>query len=211
MYIPDHFRQSDAAKLYDLIEANPFALLVSHGEDGPYASHLPVFLDRQSEGETYLYGHMARANPHWRLIRGQVLVVFSGPHAYISPTWYEAREVVPTWNYVAVHVYGDFQIIEDPDELLGILRRSVALLEQDRPQAWSVEAADEHVRKLAKGIVGFRIPIARMEGKWKLSQNHPHERREKVVRALRNQADEQAQAVAALMEEVLAAESGGKG
>jgi transcriptional regulator len=211
VYIPDHFHQADPAKLYGLIEGNPFALLVSHGDDGPYASHLPVFLDRQSEGKTYLYGHMARANPHWRLIRGQVLVVFSGAHAYISPTWYEAQEVVPTWNYVAVHVYGDFQMIEDQDELLSILRRSVALLEQGRPQSWSVEAAEEYVRKLAKGVVGFRIPIARMEGKWKLSQNHPRERREKVVRALRSQADEQARTVAALMEEVLAAESGGKG
>src|SRR6266542_5687352 len=128
---------------------------------------------------------MARANPHWREAAGQTaLAVFSGPHAYISPTWYESEQVVPTWNYLAVHAYGRVEVVEDKGVLLEIVQRSVRVYEQAMPRPWSFDPASTFVGRLLTQIVGFRIEVERIEGKFKLNQNHPAERRQKVVRAL---------------------------
>ena len=131
------------------------------------------------------------------------MAVFSGPHAYVSPSWYEEEGTVPTWNYVAVHAYGTFHLVEDRDGLLDILRRSVQTYESPRPEPWAFDESAPHVETMLKAIVGFRIEITRLEGKWKLSQNHPEERRRKVIRALAGQPDEDSQAIADLMEEGL--------
>ena len=124
---------------------------------------------------------------------------FSGPHAYISPTWYEAENVVPTWNYVAVHAYGKMQVIEESPALLQIVKDFVSFYEGSMPQPWTLKGESEFVERLLRQIVGFRIEITRLEGKWKLNQNQPEERREKVALALQKQPDDDSQAIAAMM------------
>jgi transcriptional regulator len=205
VYIPAAFQESDLATLHRFIEQHSFAVLSSTGTDGtPFASHLPLLLDRHGAPPGVLVGHMARANPQWRHADGRpVLAVFSGPHAYVSPAWYEATEVVPTWNYVAVHATGVFRAVHDRDALGEIVRATVAVYEGARPQPWQLEEASPFLDRMLAGIVGFRIEVEKIEGKWKLGQNHPPERRRKVVSALRAQRGEDAQAVADLMEQTL--------
>jgi len=208
MYIPTAFAEPDLTKLHDFIERNSFGLLVSQVEGLPFATHLPFLLDRTAGAHGTLVGHMARANPQWRKVAGQtVLAIFSGPHAYVSPTWYEAEQVVPTWNYAAVHVYGRVQTIEDKSALLEIVQEMVRVYEQAMPRPWSFDPSSNFVERLLGQIVGFRIEIGKIEGKWKLNQNHPVERRKKVVRALQQQGSENAQAIAAMMQGMLPGES----
>jgi transcriptional regulator len=207
MYLPAVFAEHDVTKLHDFIEQHSFALLVTQVDSLPFASHLPILLDRPAGPHGTLVGHMARANPQWREAAGQTaLVVFSGPHAYISPSWYEADQVVPTWNYTAVHAYGRVQIIEERDTLLEIVQRSVQIYEHDMPEPWSFDPTSAFVERLLGQIASFRIEVDRIEGKWKLNQNHPVERRRKVIRALQQRGDENAQAVAAMMQTMLPAE-----
>src|SRR5436190_4592061 len=185
MYIPTHFAEHDLATLHDAIERYSFATLVSHAAGQMLASHLPLLLDRGSGASGTLVGHMARANLQWRDAAGQeVLAIFSGPHAYISPQWYEAKEVVPTWNYVAVHAYGCFELMNDEAELEALLARMVQTYEASQPRPWTFEEPVEFVQRMLRQIVGFRIPISRLEGKWKLNQNRPEGQREKVVAKL---------------------------
>jgi transcriptional regulator len=207
MYIPTAFAETDRTKLHDFIEQNSFGLLVSQVDGLPFATHLPFRLERTTGPHGTLVGHMARANPQWHKASGQtVLAIFSGPHAYISPTWYEAEQVVPTWNYTAVHAYGQMQIIEDKGALLEIVQQMVRVYEQTMPQPWSFDGSSTFVERLLSQIVGFRINIEKIEGKWKLNQNHPAERRQKVVRVLQQQGNENAQAIAAMMQAMLPAE-----
>ena len=180
MYVPAAFAEPDLTKLHDFIEQNSFGLLVSQVAGLPFASHLPFLLDRKAGPHGTLVGHVARANPQWREAgRAAALAIFSGPHAYISPTWYEAEQVVPTWNYTAVHVSGQVQIVEEEAALLDIVRKSVQLYEQAMPQPWSFDGSSTFVERLLAQIVGFRIEIDKIEGKWKLNQNHPVERRKR--------------------------------
>lgn len=147
---------------------------------------------------------MARANSQWQTAAGQqVLVIFHGPHAYVSPTWYEAQNVVPTWNYIAVHAYGLLRLVEDHDRLREIVSQTVRQYESPRPQPWSMDSPDpEFIHKLLPAIVGFEIDIERLEGKWKLNQNHPCERREKVIRGLRETGRHDELQIADWMEEM---------
>ena len=208
MYVPPHFAETDPATLHAFIERHSFGLLVSQVDGVPFATHLPFLLDRNAGPHGTLIGHVARANPHWQALREQTsLVVFSGPHAYISPTWYETANVVPTWNYTAVHAYGRAELVEDQNQLLEIVQRSVAVYESTMPRPWTLDTNGPFAERLLAQIVGFRIPIERIEGKWKLNQNHPVERREKVIRALEERGGEDAQAIAALMRQTLPAES----
>jgi transcriptional regulator len=199
MYVPASFAEPDTAKLHEFMNRHSFAVLTSRGAGGLVASHLPVLLDSEVGPLGCLFGHMARANSQWRTVEGQVLTVFSGPHAYISPAWYEEDGTVPTWNYAAVHAYGNFQPVEERDDLLGILRRSVWFFEGTRQNPWALDESAPHIEGMLKAIVGFRIEITRLEGKWKLSQNHSEERRRRVIRALADQPDEDSQAIASLM------------
>jgi transcriptional regulator len=201
MYIPPHFANSDLSELHDAIEAYSFALIVSSESEELVASHLPLLVDRDAGPRGTLLGHFARANGHWRSAANQqTLVVFSGPHAYISPTWYAADRVVPTWNYVAVHAYGRLELFEDPAEVLALLARTVEHFEASQPRPWRLaDQPPEFIERLAVQIVGFRIPIDRLEGKWKLNQNHPPERRERVIAALEGQGVANELAIARLM------------
>jgi transcriptional regulator len=200
MYVPASFAENDPARLHDLMRRQSFALLTSVGGNGLFASHLPLLLDAQTGPHGRLIGHMARANPQWRDVRGEVMAVFSGPHAYVSPSWYEETGTVPTWNYVAVHAYGPFQIVEDRAEFLEILQKSVHEYEGPRPTPWAFDESAGHLDPMLKSIVGFRVEITRLEGKWKLNQNHSEDRRRRVARALRTQPDEDSRAIAELME-----------
>ena len=199
MYLPTHFRHDDRNEIFDFIEAHSFGLLVSQLDGEHFATHLPLLVDRELGAHGTLLGHVAKANPHWRTTDAEVLAVFSGPHAYISPTWYEAPQVVPTWNYLAVHAYGKLSLATDQADTLSILRRMVDHYERGQPTPWRWTDADEYLERMAAGIVAFRISISRLEGKWKLGQNHTAERRENVIRHLREQPNADSQAIAELM------------
>jgi transcriptional regulator len=202
MYLPAAFAETDQRRLHDFIEQYSFGLLVSRDAGQPFATHLPLLLDRQSGPQGCLMGHTARANPQVAQADGQtVLAVFSGPHTYISPTWYEAEPAVPTWNYVAVHAYGKLQIIEDVELLRELVARTVRLYEQSMPRPWSFDSSTQYATRMLGQIIGFRIQIERIDGKWKLNQNQPVERRTKVIYRLQEQGDENALAIAALMDE----------
>jgi transcriptional regulator len=185
MYTPKHFALDDLAAQHAVIEACDFGVVVSHGADGLFATHVPLLLDK-GEGEFgTLYGHMARANPHGKLFDGgEVLVVFNGPHGYVSPTWYSDRSMnVPTWNYVAVHAYGAPEAVENAADVLDRVTRKY---EADRPNGWSMSELKDNLREmLPQQVVAFRLPIARIEGKAKLSQNKPRGERERVIEGLK--------------------------
>jgi transcriptional regulator len=201
MYIPPQFAETDPQKLHAFLAQQSFAMLVSHHDDAPIASHLPLLFDRTAGPQGRLLGHMARANTQWQTASGQrVLAIFHGPHAYISPTWYQAANVVPTWNYVAVHVTGKLRLIEDRDRLLEIIRRTVETYEAKQPQPWSLDLQDaEFIERLLALIVGFEIEIDRIEGKWKLNQNHDAERRQRVIHALEETGNRGGTQIAELM------------
>ncbi|MBT4867599.1 MAG: FMN-binding negative transcriptional regulator [Planctomycetaceae bacterium] len=205
MYIPKSFAETDQQKLHEFIGAHSFATLVSQSAAGPCASHLPLLLDAEAGSHGMLIGHMARANPQWEQADGQsVLAIFHGPHAYISPTWYEAVNVVPTWNYVAVHVYGTLRLQIDRGRLLDIVRQSVEYYENELPQSWSMDTAEpDFIDGLLDAIVGFEIDIDRIEGKWKLNQHHDETRRRKVIEGLRETGGEDQRQIAELMSQTL--------
>lgn len=200
MYTPVAFAETDSRQLHDFIEQNSFGLLVSRLDQKPVATHLPFLLHRGTGTHGTLTGHMARANPQWREAEGEdVLAVFSGPHAYISPAWYEAENVVPTWNYAAVHATGPLELIDDPEELRDLLRDSVGRYEGPRPEPWKWNDSAPSVDRLLSHIVGFRITIERLEGKWKLSQNQSPERQDRVIRGLEEEGTPDGRQIAGLM------------
>lgn len=178
MYCPAAFRQDHLPTLHAQIQACGLAIVTSSGAQGLQASHLPLLLE-PGEGEFgTLYGHFARANGHWRdLAAGaEVLVVFSGADAYVHPGWYPAKaehgKVVPTWNYIAVHVWGQAEVFDESERLLQLVSRLSERHEQGRPQPWAVsDAPRDYIDSMLRAMVGFALPIRRLEGKWKLSQN----------------------------------------
>jgi transcriptional regulator len=208
MYVPSRYAVTDLDVLHEFIERNGFGLLVSQVEDAPFATHIPFLLDRDHGRNGRLVGHVARANPQWRHLAGQrALAVFSGPHAYISPTWYEAENTVPTWDYVAVHATGMVETIEDKETLLDIVRRTTDAYESTMPAPWKLNAEGAFVDRLLDQIVGFRLRIDKLEGQWKMNQNHPAERRAKVIRALETRGTGDDAAVARLIRATLPEEA----
>jgi transcriptional regulator len=169
MYIPPSFRVDERGVLFDFIDRHSFATVISTVEGLPFASHLPLLLDRE---RGVLQGHMARANPQWQTFDGsaQILAIFHGPHAYISPSWYASSPAVPTWNYAVVHVTGTPHLL-DADALADVVARTVRKYESFQPTPWPYDLPADYRDKLLKAIVGFEIPIARLEGKFKLGQN----------------------------------------
>lgn len=178
MYLPASFRQDDLATLHREMHQSRLATLVSKGPSGLMASHLPLLLEPGEGRFGTLYGHFAKANPQWRdLAAGaEALVIFQGPDAYVSPAWYPAKaehgRVVPTWNYISVHARGRAELFDDAERLLHLVGRLSQRHEADRPQPWTVgEAPRDYLDGMLRAIVGFALPIQRLEGKWKLSQN----------------------------------------
>ena len=177
MYRPAAFRQDDLTALHAQIDSTGLALLTSNGPAGLQATHLPLLLEPEEGEFGTLYGHFARANPHWQDLAGQeALAVFAGPDAYVHPGWYPGKaehgQVVPTWNYIAVHAWGQVETFDDPERLRELLTRLTARHEAGRPRPWSLDDAPaEYLERMLRAIVGFALPIRRLEGQWKLSQN----------------------------------------
>lgn len=190
MYVPPAFRDNDIESIHATIRIARLANLVTATADGPVATPLPLFLD-ETEGERgVLYGHMAKANPQWRLAPvGEALAIFAGPEAYVTPSWYatkqETGKVVPTWNYIAVHAYGPVEFFQEPERLLDAVTRLTNLHEKARAEPWAVsDAPADFIAAQLRGIVGVRIPVTRFEGKRKMSQNRPEADRIRVVAGL---------------------------
>jgi transcriptional regulator len=202
VYIPVAFREARLEALHELIRQNSFATVVSHGAEGMVASHLPILLAPERGPQGTLLGHMARANPQWRDFRDdtEVLVIFTGPHAYISPSWYQAELSVPTWNYAAVHAYGIPSLVEESDQLYGILEAMVRTFEAPLDKPWTLQPPDDYLSRMMKAIVGFEIRITRLEGKLKLGQNRSLADQRSVMAALMHYGDPLGIEVAELMQ-----------
>jgi transcriptional regulator len=174
MYVPPHFDVPGKDILEKIMPAASFATLISTGGEGiPYATHLPVSYDPDYGDLGLIYAHVARANPHWKYFgEKDSLVIFQGPHAYISPSYYATKINVPTWNYVAVHAYGRPRILDDPSESLRVVQRLTSDNEDSMGAPWTTDHLDEkRLNSLIKAIVAFEIPVTRLEGKAKLGQN----------------------------------------
>ncbi|MGO9237584.1 MAG: FMN-binding negative transcriptional regulator [Methylocella sp.] len=206
MYVPSSFQETGCQFLQDAIRQARLATLVTFGVDGLEASHVPVILDMGNESYGTIYGHLARENPQWRRVTAEVpaLAIFQGPDAYITPSWYattrQTGKVVPTWNYVAVHAYGTIDFFDDPERLLALVTDLTKLHESKRAEPWAVpDAPKEYTRSQLNGIVGFRLPIARLEGNWKLSQNRSADDRSGVIDGLKREGGQAETAIAHLM------------
>ncbi|MGC8476212.1 MAG: FMN-binding negative transcriptional regulator [Acetobacteraceae bacterium] len=191
MYLPDAFRQDDPALLAAAIRSAGLGVLVTLGAEGLVASHVPMLLDPEPAPFGTLLGHLATPNPQARGAAAGVeaLAIFTGPDGYITPSWYETKRrtgaVVPTWNYIAVHAYGPVTFFDDAERLRDIVTRLTARHEAGRAAPWAVsDAPAAFIEGMLRGIRGFAIPIARLEGKWKLSQNRPAADRAGVVAGL---------------------------
>jgi transcriptional regulator len=202
MYIPEAFRGADRSALVEFMRAESFATLVSVKDEGSlWASHLPLLVSERGES-LVLLGHVARANEHWKAFGDtESLAIFTGPHAYVSPSLYESAESVPTWNYIAVHAYGVPRVLA-ADAGGGTERLLEAMMEAYEPayrRQWDGLPAEFKARML-RGIVGFEMPVVRLEGKRKLSQNRSRADQARVARALLGSPDPSAQAVGRLMQ-----------
>ncbi len=196
MYIPSAFAVEDQTILYKLIERHSFATLVSVVDGAPFATHLPILLDPEKK---LLLGHVARANPHWRSFDGarEALAIFHGPHAYISPSWHADTPAVPTWNYAAVHVYGAPRLLA-AEPLEGLVARLVSKYESAAERPWKDDLPDDFRRQKLQAVVGFEMPIARMQGKFKFGQNRSAEDRRRMLEHLRA-GDAEARSLAAMI------------
>ena len=206
MYQPPLFREDRIEVMHDLMRAHPLAMVVSYGESGIAANHLPLVLSADDSPRGTLRGHVAKPNPFWTDYDPavEVLAVFQGPQHYISPGWYPSKKehgkVVPTWNYAVVHAYGPMRVFDDTDWVIEHLRALTAQQEGGRDQPWAVtDAPSDFVARQLKGIVGFEIPISRIEGKWKMSQNRAQDDRQGVVKGLHDEGTSPARQVADLI------------
>ncbi|KWV41360.1 transcriptional regulator [Rhizobium altiplani] len=191
MYQPPHFREEDLSVQHALIRAHPLGMLITAGTSGLMANSVPFHLDAAASEKGILRLHLAKANPQWRDIDAgaDVLAVFQGADAYITPSWYQTKQetgkVVPTWNYAIVQVRGRARVIDDADWLLQQINAITTQQEGPRDRPWAVgDAPDDFIRAQMKGIIGVEIEIAAIEGKWKVSQNRPVADREGVVAGL---------------------------
>jgi transcriptional regulator len=189
MYNPPLFKEDRIEVLHDAIRRMGLATLVTQTADGLIASHMPMLLDPEPAPYGTLIGHLARPNPQAHGAIGEGLAIFRGPDAYITPSWYATKrqngKVVPTWNYVAIHAYGAVEFFNDPERLRDVVTRLTERHEAERAQPWAVtDAPPDFIDGMLKGIVGLAIPIARLEGKWKMSQNRPAEDRAGVISGL---------------------------
>lgn len=205
MYLPAHFAEQRPEVLHALMREHPFATLVTSGTQGLAADHLPMRLVFASDNKPRLLAHVARANPLWRNAAGsEVLAIFHGPQAYVSPSWYPSKhehgKAVPTWNYVVVHARGHLTTFDDPLRLRVLLDDLVDHHEAGLPQPWRIaDAPPEYIDKMLAAIVGIEVGIETLEGKWKVSQNQPAANRAGVVAALRARDGENENAIAALV------------
>jgi transcriptional regulator len=203
VYLPPAFTETRPEVLIAHIERFDFALLISHGAHGMVASHVPFLIERQGD-DLHLQGHLARPNPQVADLAagGEVLTIFSGPHAYVSPRWYASGPAVPTWNYADVHAYGVPQLIDDAAWLRGFLQRLAQRHEAGSEMPWQMEDQPAaYITGMLNGIIGFDIRVTRLEGKFKLSQNRPAADWPRIIAALEAGGDADQADVARLMRE----------
>jgi transcriptional regulator len=210
MYVPAQFREEDVPTLHTLIREHSLATLVTWGADGLEANHIPMEIEADPLPYGTLRGHVARANPVWQSYAKDVhaLAIFVGPQTYITPSWYKTKretgKVVPTWNYAVVHAHGPLGIVEDRTWLYNLVSRLTRAHEEGRQPEWAVtDAPTDFIDKQLGGIVGIEIPIVRLEGKWKVSQNREPPDRAGVVSGLRADPDGTSQSMANLVETTL--------
>ncbi|MEV7857004.1 FMN-binding negative transcriptional regulator [Streptomyces sp. NPDC088183] len=191
MFVPSHYREPDGSWMIDLIRANPMAIMAINGSsaDGPFATHLPVIPDPAATGRrsadlsgATLLGHMNRANPQWAALEsgGVALLIFTGPHGYVSPTVYEMAPAAPTWNFTSVHVHGMVEKIDSTEETLGVVKSTVTALETDFGTDWDMSGSVDYFRKIVPAVGAFRFTVSGAEGMFKLSQEQPAEVRDRV-------------------------------
>ncbi len=202
MYIPKSNLIEDPAVIAEFIDFNGFATVVTSNEGVPFASHLPVLHDAQTH---QLRSHMARANEQWQHFEKdrEILCIFHGPHAYISPSWYVSKVAVPTWNYATVHVYGIPEITDDPLVLRKIVDDTTEKYERKFPEPWLLDLPEETLKGLMGAIVGFSLKITRIEAKFKLGQNRSVEDQASMLQALAVQEDADSQKLAAFIQQTL--------
>ena len=203
-YPPPSFRETDEALLKRLLAETTLGLLITQAPDGPIATHLPMLFDADAGAHGLLLGHVAKSNPHGKAAGAAALVVFQGPDAYISPSYYETKKteprVVPTWNYQAIHVRGTLETFDDAEELHALVARLTRRHEARVGTGWQIsDAPADYIARMLRGIVGLRIPVASIEGRFKLSQNRPAEDQASVTQALGASDDANSRDVAALM------------
>ncbi len=203
VYLPPAFTETREEVLVAHIERHDFGLLVTQGSAGLIASQIPFLIERR-DGKLYVQGHIARANPQGADLdgAGEALAVFAGPHAYVSPSWYQVGPAVPTWNYASVHAYGSARRIADPEWLRDFVGRLSQRHEAREPTPWRMaELPEPYVASMLTGIVGLEIAVSRLEGKFKLSQNRPPADRPRIIAALERREDADSRGVAQLMRE----------
>lgn len=207
MYVPPAFREEDLPSIHRVMREARLVQLVTSGPDGLIATPLPMLLAADEGEQGVLYGHMARANPHWRTpVAGEALAIFMGPDAYVTPSWYATKQrdgkVVPTWNYVAVHAYGPVEFFDDAERLLRVVAGLTDRQESTRAAPWAVsDAPADYIAAMLRGIVGVRLPIVRIDAKRKMSQNRNPEDRAGVAAGLAGSDDPLDRAAARAMPE----------
>lgn len=200
MYTPKHNQVTDIAKINDLVRNHPFGILINVADGKPMGSHLPFLLSGNAEPGGKLLGHMAKANPQWEKIEGETLTIFNGPHTLISSSWYRINDGIPTWNYASVHIYGKLHLINDVDEVMVLLKQTIAAFDPPTLPLWEDAKHLESFRRHTKGIVAFEITITDVEAKWKMSQNRSEEDQKRVIDALLTQrTDEESHKVAEMV------------
>jgi transcriptional regulator len=206
MYVPVHFKEDRIEVLHDAIRQYGFGTLVTSSEQEMEASHLPMLIEPEPAPFGTLLGHLARANPQWQRVKPgmQALAIFLGPNTYITPSWYQTKQetgkVVPTWNYLAIHAYGEIDFFHDPAELRAHVSKMTETHEAPRAAPWAVSDAPEaFVDQMLRAIVGFKLRITKLEGKWKMSQNRPAKDVTGVIEGLSREEGEGHQPVAEIV------------
>lgn len=209
MYIPKRFLEDDIDKLKGMMANYSFATLITHNELGIEANHMPLILNKSDQRDV-LQGHIAKANPLWKSIKdkSEVLIIFNGPNCYISPNYYPTKQengkVVPTWNYVSVHVKGIVSFIYDEQWILTMLKDLTNQYEVNQPVPWSLsDAPQAYIDKMLSAIVGLEIDILSITGKWKVSQDKTEVNQKGIIKGLSQEADSNAQNIAKLVKEHL--------
>lgn len=198
MYIPTHYREDDLKEIIAFIKKYNFATIISASENIPLATHLP-FVVKENAGKITLISHFAKANPHWKNITShKALVIFSEPHAYVSPKHYDSEINVPTWNYIAVHIYGKAILFEEADKAKEILEEMINSFEQEYFQQWK-QLSPEYKAKMLNGIVAFEIEAEDIQAKKKLSQNKKPNEQQNIIKALEKSSHTTEQDIASYM------------
>lgn len=202
MYIPTYYREKNQQKLIEFMQAHNFALVINCNKSAPLATHLPIVVE-QRESRLFLVSHMARVNPQWETFAdNEILVVFQGPHAYISPQHYEKKQNVPTWNYIAVHAHGKARIIDDQDEVVSLMERTIHKFEKEYYKQWK-DLSPEYVNGMLKGITAFEIEVSNLEGKFKLSQNKTKIEQQNIINTFEKSDDDAVKGIADEMKKKL--------